>query len=155
MHINAERFWSNVRIQANGCWLWGGHCTPTGYGTVKVGSRTDKTRCVWSAHRTAWTIANGDIPDGQCVLHRCDVRACVNPRHLFLGSRLDNARDRNAKGRHWTRRGEDHPNARLSVDQVLAIRASAGRPKDLAKVYRVSPITISDIRYRRRWKWLA
>lgn len=74
------------------CWLWKGALSK-GYGLIKA---DQKYRY---AHRLSWQLANGDIPDGLCVLHRCDVRNCVNPNHLFLGTRGDNVYDMIDKGR--------------------------------------------------------
>lgn len=81
----------------NGCWLWIGSISPTGYGQSTTGGH---------AHRASWRIHRGEIPDELCVLHRCDVRPCVNPDHLFLGTRTDNSKDMVAKGRQSS--GERH-----------------------------------------------
>lgn len=81
----------------SGCWLWGGSEGTQGYGQfgVRVGGKSMPKL----AHRVAWALYRGPIPDGICVLHRCDVRLCVNPDHLFLGSVPDNQRDMARKGR--------------------------------------------------------
>lgn len=101
----AARFRSRFDIAPSGCWLWRTGLGPTGYGAFSVrGVQT-------SAHRASWIINMGRIPKGKSVLHKCDVRNCVNPEHLFLGTQLDNVRDMHAKGRarkvsgdsHWTR----------------------------------------------------
>lgn len=78
---------------AGGCRLWLGATDRCGYGVVAIGPHRHK------AHRVAWALENGPIPDGLSVLHRCDVPACVEPGHLFLGTAADNARDMGAKGR--------------------------------------------------------
>lgn len=75
------------------CWLWTGAITSDGYGKCRPESDS------WLAHRVAWTVARGEIPEGLCVCHKCDVRACCNPSHLFLGTNTDNVMDRCAKGR--------------------------------------------------------
>lgn len=77
----------------SGCWLWIGACDSVGYGNFRIKNKS------WKAHRFSWTIHNGIIPDGLFVLHKCDVRPCINPNHLFLGTHLDNMRDMHAKGR--------------------------------------------------------
>src|SRR3990167_3892348 len=77
-----------------GCWLWTGATRYDGYGTRPWRGKTSA-----QAHRIAWEVFRGPIPDGLQVLHRCDVRCCVNPDHLFLGTQLDNMRDMIQKGR--------------------------------------------------------
>lgn len=89
------RFYRYVLI-ADGCWLWTGAKNRMGYGVFQIGRRGEGTVL---ASRYAWEFFCGDIPDGLCVLHRCDTPACVNHRHLFLGTRADNNRDMVAKGR--------------------------------------------------------
>lgn len=90
----AERFWPRVQKGGPGeCWEWMGGRFPTGYGACWDGDRTGK------AHRISWEMAHGSIPNGMCVLHRCDNPPCVNPDHLFLGTIDDNNRDMMAKGR--------------------------------------------------------
>lgn len=89
-----ERFWAKVsKAEGDGCWLWTASITESGYGKIRVAGRGLRV------HRLAWTLANGAIPDGQHVLHNCDVRNCVRPSHLFLGTHADNMYDMKAKGR--------------------------------------------------------
>lgn len=106
-----KRFWSKVDkngpvhpVLGTPCWLWTERLSH-GYGTITVGGRKGKAQ---KAHRVAWTLGVGPIPDGQFVLHRCDVRNCVNyEAHLFLGTKGDNNRDRAEKGRsakRWSER---------------------------------------------------
>jgi hypothetical protein len=76
------------------CWLWRAYTDKKGYGRCRLNNRNGV-----KSHRAVYEILVGPIPDGLCVLHKCDVRNCVNPEHLFLGTHLDNAQDRDSKGR--------------------------------------------------------
>lgn len=84
----ADRFWAKVKTDGP-CWLWtGAQMGSLGYGQFRIDpARTDY------AHRVSWRLANGEIPDGALVLHRCDVPLCVRPDHLYLGNQADNMRD--------------------------------------------------------------
>jgi hypothetical protein len=91
-----QRFWSKVdKGNGTGCWLWTGSKSGSlGYGQV----RNEQGESEF-AHRLAWRMANGPIPDGLYVCHTCDTPPCVRPTHLFLGTALDNTRDAVSKGR--------------------------------------------------------
>lgn len=149
-----ERFWPKVNIGFPGeCWLWTG-TTNGAYGSLHVGSPTDASRRVVHTHRFAWELYNGPIPDGLLVCHRCDVRLCCNPAHLFLGTPLDNTRDMWAKGRANRPepiRGEKHPKAKLTDDDVRRIRRRRGNGisyRVLAESYGVSPTLIRMVTTR-------
>jgi len=133
------------------CWIWIAYRRRDGYGQMRVGGR------MLSAHRVSYELHNGPVPNGLCVLHRCDVPGCVNPTHLFLGTKADNNRDRNAKQRHAS--GEQHGSARLSAANVLEIRklyaAGGVFQRELGKRFGVTTMSISHILSRKRWRHVA
>lgn len=96
-----ERFWEKVD-KSGDCWVWTGALGGRGYGYIAKpgGSAANPGAHMIPAHRVSWEIANGQIPDGLLVCHHCDNPRCVRPDHMFLGTDLDNARDRERKGRH-------------------------------------------------------
>ena len=152
-------FWNRVD-KTPSCWIWRGALGSDGYGAIQIAMRSKKT------HRVSWEMAHGAIPDGMCVLHQCDNRACVKPGHLFLGTRLDNNRDRVLKGRsasgdrHGTHthpevfRGTRVHTAKLTEEQVRLIRSSSGTQVGLAERFGVSRRTIRSIRDGSKWGWL-
>jgi hypothetical protein len=110
-----ERFWSHIEQRDDdGCWLWTLSTTPNGYGKVGL----PFSRKIGTTSRVAWALTYGPIPDGLCVLHRCDNRRCCRPDHLFLGTAKDNYDDMVAKGR-----ADLFSSRRFTVEQVHAIRA--------------------------------
>jgi hypothetical protein len=133
-----------------GCVIWTGCRNRGGYGILAV---KDDGRNVL-AHRYSYMQRFGQVPSGLFVLHRCDVRACVNPDHLFLGTLADNAADKVAKGRQP--RGEDVGGVKLTADQVVEIRAryAAGGilQKQLAAEFGVAQTLISQIVSLKIWK---
>ncbi len=139
-----DRFWNKVDVSSKDkCWSW--KSTMRGlYGSIKsVGGKKV------SAHRLAYKLSYGEIPDSQCVLHKCDNPKCVNPSHLFLGTRGDNNRDRARKGRSNPTRGELSVKAKLKDSEVSEIRRlySTGkiRQKDLAMMFHVDQSNVSVI----------
>jgi hypothetical protein len=89
---SVDLFWAKVR-RTDGCWEWTGARLHSGYGKLGRKGRT------YVAHRFAWELVNGAIPDGLFACHRCDNRLCVRPDHLFLGTQKDNIADMLSKGR--------------------------------------------------------
>lgn len=144
----AERLWQDAEKRGpDECWPWTGADDGHGYGMMFD----------TKAHRASWEVHRGAIPDGLCVLHKCDNPACVNPRHLFLGTHQDNMRDKIAKGRAAGPRGTRCPHARLNEEQVRNIRqelsAGAGH-RQLARKYGVNHQAIGKIERRESWGWL-
>ena len=128
----------------SGCWLWtAGYNPKTGYGHFY------NRGALLYAHRFAYEQYVGPIPKNICVCHKCDVRCCVNPAHLFLGTKAENLSDMARKGR--ASRGAHRWSAKLSDEVVRIIRKSAKTNSELARVYGVSPSLISGIRHGHRW----
>ena len=144
-------FWAKTLPEPNtGCVLWTAALNNMGYGKIGLRGR------YYYAHRFAWGLVHGLIPDGLWVLHRCDTPACVNPAHLFLGTPADNAQDmtRKKRNRFKTTRAEAHPKTTLTAEQVEAIRALPplrGLRARLARKYGVTWTTIHNIRNGRTW----
>jgi hypothetical protein len=132
----------------SGCWLWLGTTNRLGYGTISKRAKSNRI----FAHRAAYLVAHGSIPDGLDVLHRCDVRCCVNPDHLFVGTHTDNMRDMMRKGRHRAVRGDKHGAAKVTPEIVQAIRASIEPRQVLAARYGISKHTVHGIRGGGTWK---
>lgn len=147
-----NRFWYHVD-KSGECWIWTASCGEKGYGQFKVGKTMER------AHRVAWELENGPIPDGIDVLHTCDNRKCCNPKHLFLGTDLDNMRDMINKGRDRKALGENASRARLTTIQVTEIKEELKHPYKgiqtaLAIRYGVYTSAISNINLGKTWGWL-
>ena len=130
----------------SGCLLWTASCNEKGYGRLRV---KGKTRLV---SRLTWEEAKGPIPDGLQVLHKCDVTACREIAHLFLGTNKDNVDDKMAKGRLDRRDGEHNGRAKLTRKQVQVILADNRLHRVIAADYGVSRPMISYIKRRENWK---
>lgn len=132
------------------CTIWAGAKNKAGYGTRGNGRGGSAL-----AHRVAFSEAFGPIPEGMCVLHKCDNPPCVNPEHLFLGTQADNVRDMRQKGRGWMPVGSAHALAKFSEVDVSIIKwcLSAGvKGRNLARLYQVSDQVISFIKTGLTWK---
>jgi len=145
-----QRLWSRTTVSESGCLLWDGSTNACGYGNL-----TKHPQVGTLAHRIAWFLAFGPIPEGQCVCHRCDTPACINPIHLFLGSHADNMADMVNKGRAHKMRGESSPRARLTADQVREIRrlyAKGETQVALSEAFDTPQTNVSRIVRREAWK---
>lgn len=128
------------------CWLWTGAVLPDGYGHFKDEGTARP------AHVVSYEIENGHLPEGMNGLHECDFRACVNPAHIFAGTHQDNMDDMVAKGRSDAPKGEDHHDAKLTEEQVRAIRADPRSQRAIAADYGLSQSAIAHIKTRRNWR---
>lgn len=144
-----ERFWAKVD-RSGDCWIWMGCRNGTtqqhGYGRFNIGGH------IFHAHRVAWEFTNGPVTDGMRVLHKCDNPPCVNPAHLFLGTQTDNMQDCATKDR--TTRGSRNIHAKLTSDDVMAIRRDSRPQTEIAVSYNVHPSLICKIRRRKCWAHL-
>lgn len=144
-----ERFWNHVELRGDDeCWNWTACKDTYGYGQLSVDRR------MVLAHRYAFALRHGPIERGLYVLHTCDNRACCNPAHLYAGTALDNARDRDARKRRIPPVGEAHGQARLTLSQVrqiLSLRGVLPR-RDIAVRFAISPTRVSDIHHGRGWQ---
>jgi hypothetical protein len=117
-----DRLVSHIEINPiSHCWEWRGS-KRNGYGRMIVGSRTDGTRKSVSTHRVSYEIVYGEIPAGMEVCHKCDNPSCVNPNHLFIGTRQDNIDDRERKGRNVVLTGEEQKRSKLTKKAVKDAR---------------------------------
>lgn len=142
------RFWSKVD-KSGTCWLWKAGKLQNGlpYGRIWLSNKTTY------AHRVSYLLTYGKILNNKCVLHKCNNPTCVNPSHLFLGTRAENTRDATLKGRMPS--GMRNGNSKLSNSDVMSIRESYRKHGDntkLGKKYGVSRTMISNIIKRKSWR---
>lgn len=148
-------FWAKVsNVDGQGCWEWqGAKSTSMGYGCMSIGG----CHAQQYAHRLSWQIANGPIPKGMWVLHRCDNPPCVRPDHLFLGTCRDNNADKVAKGRQH--HGEQTGNAVLTdekVRHILSEYATGEIPVfTISTIYNISEATVRAIVNGVTWTHVA
>jgi hypothetical protein len=146
-----EHFTRHVEF-TDGCWIWHGDLDRSGYERIQTGTRPRRR---WiRAHRAAWMLFYGPIPEGMDVCHCCDNPSCVHPGQLFLGTHADNMTDMVEKGRSL--RGERHPNAKLTEADIKAIRtqyaAGGVTGRELGERYGVATNVIYEIAKRRKWR---
>jgi len=132
-----------------GCWLWTAAIGTKGYGHIYDGG-SKKNQKLLRANRVAWQLYRGLLPDDMYVCHHCDVRSCVNPWHMFLGTAKDNGEDMSLKLRSPS--GEKQGAHKLSWDDVKAIRESKLPQRKLARIFNVSQSCISQAVTGRSWK---
>lgn len=170
--MNEAEFWQNVAAPDHrGCRVWTRYCEWDGYGVLQYHKKPIK------AHRLAWLLTYGPIPQGLEVCHTCDNPPCCEPTHLFLGTHAQNMQDAARKGRNSSQvhperlprgekhgskthpervlRGEDHPRAKLTEAQVVEIHRRLDRGESLSEIasnYDVALSQISRIKDGIRWK---
>lgn len=144
------RLLSKINFETStGCWEWIGARLPQGYGLIK---RKDGFQL--RAHRVAYELVHGLIPEGMFVCHRCDNPSCVRPSHLFVGSHVQNMADMVVKGRAARLLGDCNGSAKLDAAKVNSIRNSAGSYSQIARQFCVSASAVGLIKRRQRWPHL-
>lgn len=149
-----ESFYSKISSEAdeNGCVLWLGARNNKGYGTFWRNGKREL------AHRLAWELERGPIPDGLNVLHRCDRPLCVRVQHLFLGTQKDNIADCIAKGRKADTRGENSAQALLTEKEAQEIKwlllEGFFTQREIGEAYGVATGTVANIKHGRHWSWV-
>lgn len=147
MNKTEKRFWDKVDTSGR-CWNWKAHKCRDGYGHFSIGKV--KTH----AHRFAYFLAHGGVPEGLYVCHHCDNPGCVKPSHLFLGTQKDNQQDSIAKGRNRPPKGERQGRSKLTENDVYEIRRlyPLGVTQVLlAKMWGISQQHVSNVIHRQRW----
>ena len=142
--LRPTEFWTKVE-KTDTCWLWKAGRYASGYGQFR------RRR----AHRVAWELTYGSIPLGKKILHDCDIKRCVNPNHLFLGTSVDNTQDMLKKGRHNPPQGTCNGQAKLTEEEVKRIRQlrEQGYPlQSLSEMFEVSKSRISKISRNLAWR---
>jgi hypothetical protein len=149
--VISSMFWERtIKRGPNECWPWKNKpACKQGYGMLRVGRKW-----VRYAHRVSYELHNGELPEhsheGPYVLHTCDNPICVNPHHLYLGSPRQNSDDMMERERQC--RGSERPSAKLSEEDIPAIRQMAGSQRAIARIYGVSNTAIHAIKVGKKWK---
>jgi hypothetical protein len=155
----SQKFWQKIKKGADDeCWEWTAAVDASGYGDLILYEVANgrKVQFHTRAHRYAWTLTHGPIPEGMLICHHCDNRLCCNPNHLFVGTNSDNMLDMWRKQRHLDLRGEKNGRAKLTEQQVEEIRRLYDRKARnggiLARRYGVQGDAITRIITGRSWK---
>jgi hypothetical protein len=145
--LNLQYIIDALKIQTDECQEWPFYRNKAGYGCVQYRGKVEL------AHRVVLMITEPNLFMGTlCALHHCDNPPCFNPRHLYFGTKLDNVRDKFARGRNREARGEEQGLSKLTRAQIIEIRTSPLRNKEIAPLFGVTPENISAIRRRKTWK---
>jgi hypothetical protein len=146
--VIVDRFLSYVQpVTESGCWLYDGASTGNGYGKFSVRNKT------YRAHRWAYEHFIGALSAEQVVCHRCDVPCCVNPDHLYAANHAANVADKVTKGRQA--KGASCGRAKLTDDQIIAIRASGASLTEIGRQFGVHRSLVKRIKLRKAWRHVA
>jgi hypothetical protein len=143
-----EIFFKNISKEKhpNDCWIY---MVGARYGKMKIGEKTV------SAHRYSYELHHGEVSEGKVICHKCDVKLCVNPEHLFIGTQKDNIHDMFSKNRDNRPKGSKHHNTKLNEEKVLGIKEllmKGFKIKEVAEIYKVPYSTISQIKSEKSWR---
>ena len=147
------RFWSKVNVTANDdlCWEWQAYLNKNGYGAFGINGKS------YLSNRVAFEYSNGYLDKDICVLHKCDNRKCCNPKHLFLGTRVDNNNDKVRKGRAQRLFGDINPNSKVTEKDILPIKElinSGLTYTEVGRRYNISKVQARNIYKGRSWRHL-
>ncbi len=148
MKTDRERFddkW--IPEPYSGCWLWTGFVQSSGYGQIQI------NRKPVPAHRVAWEMFRGDIPQGMRICHKCDTRSCVNPEHLFTGTQKDNMQDCIKKGRIFRPIGQKNFNCKITESDARFIRESLASSDSLALRFGIKRRQVNRIKSKEQWRF--
>lgn len=148
--MDSDYFFNRSIPEPNsGCWIWDRTVSSNGYGVVRVDGKIER------AHRKSYEVFYGvKIAEDKDACHKCDVRCCVNPEHIFVGSRKENMSDCISKGRFSfikNGKGESSPSSKLKNSDILSIRSDKRSTRVLSQIYKVDRRTISFIKKRITW----
>lgn len=150
-----QRFWAKVDKRGpDECWPWLGKPDHDGYGRIREGGKDTQSR---PAHRISWEIANGQkMPADKLACHSCSTAICVNPKHIYPGTYLDNGQDCARAGREKEQRGSKHALTKLTEADVLAMRTAVANGeatgRALALRYGIRESTVSYILAGKTWQ---
>lgn len=147
--VDPEKFWANADTSGgpDACWFWKNSLSG-GYGHMRTKAGRKK------AHRIAYVLTHRRLDPSLEVCHTCDNPACVNPKHLFMGTHQENMTDRTNKGRSFRHKGTLNGRAKLTDEQVLQIRrlsANGASNVLLGKEFGVTDVMVSRIVSRKAW----
>ena len=153
-----RRFWAKIDSSGD-CWLWTGGQRGNGYGCFKVNGK------VLSAHRASWAIEHGEVPTDKLVLHKCNNRSCVNPKHLYIGTHKDNVADAIREGTHYQLKATDIRQGKnkgvkngsskldnIKVRDIRRLRKEGLGCRELGRLYTVDHSIISEVVNHKIWK---